>query len=141
MVCKDFLNVNSKSYCSWSSVSVNQSSVFIRSDQIFFILAIQCAHEKRDILMIVDGSASVGRDNIKEVKKFLQRLAAKLHVGKHNNHLALVQFSEAAKTHAHFGLDQYYDPKKIGQVIDTMEYHAGLRTMTGYALALANQKV
>jgi uncharacterized protein YegL len=91
--------------------------------------------------MVVDGSSSVGHRNIKKVKAFLQKLVLELHVGKENNRVALMQFSEKAKTKPEFGFDRYYEPRKIGRAISKMAYHAGKKTMTGYALGLANDMV
>ncbi|CAB4000278.1 Hypothetical predicted protein [Paramuricea clavata] len=103
--------------------------------------ALKCAHQKRDILMVVDGSSSVGHRNIKKVKAFLQKLVLELHVGKENNRVALMQFSEKAKTKPEFGFDRFYEPRQIGRAISKMAYHAGLKTMTGYALGLANDMI
>lgn len=100
-----------------------------------------CAHEKRDVLLIVDGSASVGYRNLRKVKKFLQKLVLELHIGKHYNRLGLVQFSEENRTRVEFGFNQYDDARKIGRAISKMPYHAGKKTMTGHALGLANDKV
>ena len=103
--------------------------------------AMSCAHEKRDIVLIVDGSASVGYRNVKKVKRFLQKLVLELNVGKDYNRLALVQFSEKDKTSVEFGFDRYYEARKIVRAISKMHYHSGQMTMTGHALALAHDKV
>ena len=75
------------------------------------------------------------------MKKFLRKLVLELNVGKRRNRIGLVQFSEVSKTRQEFDLDQYYDPKKIRREISRMRYQAGLRTMIGYALKVANERV
>ena len=89
----------------------------------------------------MDGSASVGYRNLKKVKKLLQKLVLELHIGKHYNRLGLVQFSEVNLTRVEFGFNQYHEARKINRAISKMSYHAGVMTMTGHALGLANDKV
>ena len=105
------------------------------------ISATKCAHQQRDILLLVDGSTSVKKKNFKKVKRFLQKLVQELNVGTNTNRVALIQFSEKVKTKTEFGFDRYYEPRKISLAISKMAYHSGQRTMTGNALRLANEKV
>lgn len=65
----------------------------------------------------------------------------KLNIGKHMNHIALMQFSETSLTRPEFVFDRFYDAKKIGGAIEMMKYHAGKKTMTGYSLGLAKDEV
>ena len=92
-------------------------------------------------MLIVDGSASVKATNMDKVKVFLKELVLELNIGKRRNHIGLIQFSEAIKTRPEFHFNQYYDAERVGQAITKMEYHSGLQTMTGYALAMANNTV
>ena len=100
-----------------------------------------CAHQNLDILLIVDGSTSVKRQNFKKVRRFLQKLVMELNVGKNNNRIALIQFSEETETKVEFGFDRYYEARKIGRAINKMAYQSGRKTMTGQALGLANDQV
>ncbi|XP_028415968.1 collagen alpha-1(XII) chain-like [Dendronephthya gigantea] len=101
----------------------------------------ECAHQKRDILLLVDGSASVGWQDVRTVKKFLQKLVMELNVGEDSNRVALTQFSEQGKTKTEFGFDRYYQARKISRAIHKMVYHAGKRTMLGHALELADSSI
>ena len=103
--------------------------------------AMVCAHQDLDILLIVDGSTSVKRQNFKKVRRFLQKLVMELNVGENNNRIALIQFSEETKTKVEFGFDRYYDARKIGRAINKMAYQSGQMTMTGHALGLANDQI
>lgn len=100
-----------------------------------------CAHQKRDILLLVDGSASVGWQDMKTVKQFLHKLVMELNVGRDKNHVALAQFSEQEKTKPEFGFDRYYQARKISRAIHKMVYHAGQKTMLGHALEMADRTV
>ena len=101
----------------------------------------KCENQKLDILLLVDGSTSVKRQNIKKVRRFLPKLVLELNVGRSNNHVALIQFSEKAKTKVEFGFNRYYEAGKIGRAIKRMTYQSGRKTMTGHALGLANDQV
>jgi uncharacterized protein YegL len=92
-------------------------------------------------LLLVDGSTSVKSTNFQKVRIFLQKLVLELNVGEKNNHVALIQFSEEAKTKVEFGFDRYYEAGKIGGAINDTEYQSGQKTMTGHALGLANDQV
>lgn len=103
--------------------------------------AAKCSHQKRDVLLVVDGSASVGYMNMRIVKKFLKNLVLELHIGKRRNHIGLVQFSEAAKTDVEFHFNQYYDARKTGRAISRMEFHSGKKTEIGHALGMAHEQI
>lgn len=127
-----------------NSTSVGKLHPIKKADRIPFFqtfLAQKCAHKQRDILLLVDGSASVGYENMKIVKTFLKRLVSKLHISIHTNRVSLIQFSSLEKTKKEFSFDRSENVNQAHEGIGNMTFHAGQRTMLGNALEMANNEV
>ncbi|XP_028414351.1 cartilage matrix protein-like [Dendronephthya gigantea] len=92
-----------------------------------------CLKKKHDILMVVDGSGSVGEANFDKVKEFIQKLNTKFDIGPGRTQEALVQFGSPSHTRVEFNLGEKKTLKEVNQGVKQMKYlRSG--TATGDAL-------
>jgi hypothetical protein len=99
-----------------------------------------CRRTPHDIFFVVDGSASIKSRNFVHVRKFLMDLLGLLRAGISDINIGMQQFSEVRKTKIMMDLDKYSLDEQM-QVVDTMVYQRGRRTMTGNALTMVADQV
>ncbi|XP_057208625.1 collagen alpha-1(XII) chain isoform X2 [Triplophysa rosa] len=94
--------------------------------------AVQCsASAIGDLVFLVDGSWSVGRDNFKFIRSFMAAMAGAFHLGDDKTRVGVVQYSTDIRTE--FNLNQYFRRADLLRAINNLPYKGG-NTMTGDAL-------
>ncbi|XP_047429514.1 collagen alpha-1(XII) chain-like [Mugil cephalus] len=86
---------------------------------------------KADIVLLVDGSWSIGRINFKTVRNFISRMVSVFDIGPDNVQIALTQYSGDPKTEWH--LNAHATKKSLLDAVGNLPYKGG-NTMTGLAL-------
>lgn len=81
-----------------------------------------------DLVFLVDGSWSVGRENFKHIRSFIGALAGAFDIGEDKTRVAVVQYSTDTRTE--FPLTRYTRRGDLLQAIASLPYKGG-NTMTG----------
>uniref|UniRef100_A0A673B762 Collagen, type XII, alpha 1a n=1 Tax=Sphaeramia orbicularis TaxID=375764 RepID=A0A673B762_9TELE len=94
--------------------------------------AIKCSVSAiADLVFLVDGSWSVGRENFQHIRTFIAALAGAFDIGEDKTRVAVVQYSTDTRTE--FPLTQYSRRGDLLQAINSLPYKGG-NTMTGDAI-------
>ncbi|XP_034713985.1 collagen alpha-1(XII) chain isoform X1 [Etheostoma cragini] len=91
-----------------------------------------------DLVFLVDGSWSVGRENFKHIRSFIGALAGAFDIGKDKTRVAVVQYSTDTRTE--FPLTRYNRRGDLLQAINSLPYKGG-NTMTGDAIDYLLQNI
>lgn len=81
-----------------------------------------------DLVFLVDGSWSVGRENFKHIRSFIGAMAGAFDIGEDKTRVAVVQYSTDTRTE--FDLTRYTRRGDLLQAISSLPYKGG-NTMTG----------
>ncbi|MFT7819296.1 collagen alpha-1(XII) chain-like [Arapaima gigas] len=84
-----------------------------------------------DLVFLVDGSWSVGRENFKFIRTFISAMAGAFDIGEDKTRVGVVQYGSDTRTE--FNLNQYYRRGDLLRAINTLPYKGG-NTMTGDAI-------
>ncbi|XP_039202568.1 collagen alpha-1(XII) chain isoform X3 [Crotalus tigris] len=84
-----------------------------------------------DLVFLVDGSWSVGRNNFKYILDFIVTLVSAFDIGEDKTRVGIVQYSTDTRTE--FNLNQYFRKKDLVEAIRRIPYKGG-NTMTGEAI-------
>uniref|UniRef100_A0A672LG59 Collagen alpha-1(XII) chain n=1 Tax=Sinocyclocheilus grahami TaxID=75366 RepID=A0A672LG59_SINGR len=84
-----------------------------------------------DLVFLVDGSWSVGRENFKFIRSLIGAMAGAFDIGEDKTRVAIVQYSSDTRTE--FNLNQYYRRPDVLRAIKNLPYKGG-NTMTGDAM-------
>nr|XP_019940581.1 PREDICTED: collagen alpha-1(XII) chain isoform X1 [Paralichthys olivaceus] len=84
-----------------------------------------------DLVFLVDGSWSVGRENFKHIRSFIGALAGAFDIGEDKTRVGVVQYSTDTRTE--FPLTRYTRRGDLLQAISSLPYKGG-NTMTGDAI-------
>ncbi|KAL2099144.1 hypothetical protein ACEWY4_005624 [Coilia grayii] len=84
-----------------------------------------------DLVFLVDGSWSVGRENFKHIRSFISAMAGAFDIGEDKTRVAIVQYSTDTRTE--FNLNQHFRRGDVLRAIKNLPYKGG-NTMTGDAL-------
>uniref|UniRef100_A0A7N8WLF5 Collagen, type XII, alpha 1a n=1 Tax=Mastacembelus armatus TaxID=205130 RepID=A0A7N8WLF5_9TELE len=84
-----------------------------------------------DIVLLVDGSWSIGRLNFKTIRAFITRMVAVFDIGPERVQIGLAQYSGDPKTEWH--LDTHKTRESLLEAVANLPYKGG-NTMTGLAL-------
>lgn len=98
---------------------------------LFFSLTECSVSAIADLVFLVDGSWSVGRENFKHIRSFISALAGAFDIGADKTRVAVVQYSTDTRTE--FPLTRYIRRGDLLQAINSLPYKGG-NTMTGMAL-------
>ncbi|XP_018553321.1 LOW QUALITY PROTEIN: collagen alpha-1(XII) chain [Lates calcarifer] len=94
--------------------------------------AIKCSVSAiADLVFLVDGSWSVGRENFKHIRSFIGAMAGAFDIGEDKTRVAVVQYSTDTRTE--FDLTRYTRRGDLLQAISSLPYKGG-NTMTGDAI-------
>ncbi|KAJ8392978.1 hypothetical protein AAFF_G00068820 [Aldrovandia affinis] len=94
--------------------------------------AVKCSYTAiADLVFLVDGSWSVGRENFKHIRSFISAMAGAFDIGLDKTRVAVVQYSTDTRTE--FNLNQYSKRGELLRAINTLPYKGG-NTMTGDAM-------
>lgn len=105
--------------------------IFLLTDRPLFLhcLCPECSVSAiADLVFLVDGSWSVGRENFKHIRSFIGSLAGAFDIGEDKTRVAVVQYSTDTRTE--FPLTQYTRRGDLLQAISSLPYKGG-NTMTG----------
>ncbi|XP_051942784.1 collagen alpha-1(XII) chain isoform X5 [Hippocampus zosterae] len=101
--------------------------------------AIKCSVSAiADLVFLVDGSWSVGRENFKHIRSFIAGLAGAFDIGEDKTRVAVVQYSTDTRTE--FPLTRYTRRGDLLQAINSLPYKGG-NTMTGDAIEYLLQNI
>uniref|UniRef100_A0A672M4Y4 Collagen alpha-1(XX) chain-like n=1 Tax=Sinocyclocheilus grahami TaxID=75366 RepID=A0A672M4Y4_SINGR len=89
------------------------------------------AGAQADLVLLVDGSWSIGRTNFRKVRDFLEGLAVPFHIGPQGVQIALSQYSGDPRTEWH--LNNFTSREPLLEAIRNFRYKGG-NTFTGQAL-------
>uniref|UniRef100_A0A8C9RCC6 Collagen alpha-1(XII) chain n=1 Tax=Scleropages formosus TaxID=113540 RepID=A0A8C9RCC6_SCLFO len=84
-----------------------------------------------DLVFLVDGSWSVGRENFKFIRSFINAMAGAFDIGEDKTRVGVVQYSTDTRTE--FNLNQYNRRGDVLRAINSLPYKGG-NTMTGDAI-------
>uniref|UniRef100_A0A915EI39 VWFA domain-containing protein n=1 Tax=Ditylenchus dipsaci TaxID=166011 RepID=A0A915EI39_9BILA len=87
-----------------------------------------------DVVLLLDGSGSIGDDTFQLQLNFAGHLARRLNVTSTGSHLAIVQFAESPQLE--ISLNQFTNPNQLESAIRRIKYLSGA-TNTGQALHFA----
>ncbi|XP_030574028.1 collagen alpha-1(XII) chain isoform X3 [Archocentrus centrarchus] len=94
--------------------------------------AIKCSVSAiADLVFLVDGSWSVGKENFRHIRSFIGALAGAFDIGEDKTRVAVVQYSTDTRTE--FPLTRYTRRGDLLQAISALPYKGG-NTMTGEAI-------
>uniref|UniRef100_A0AAQ5ZQY6 Collagen alpha-1(XII) chain n=1 Tax=Amphiprion ocellaris TaxID=80972 RepID=A0AAQ5ZQY6_AMPOC len=113
------------------SVSINSYDGSEESIPIFGQLTKCSVSAIADLVFLVDGSWSVGRENFKHIRSFIAALAGAFDIGEDKTRVAVVQYSTDTRTE--FPLTRYTRRGDLLQAINSLPYKGG-NTMTGDAI-------
>ncbi|XP_064195946.1 collagen alpha-1(XII) chain isoform X2 [Anguilla rostrata] len=84
-----------------------------------------------DLVFLVDGSWSIGRENFKYIRSFIAAMAGAFDIGEDKTRVGVVQYSTDTRTE--FNLNQYFKRGELIRAINNLPYKGG-NTMTGDAM-------
>uniref|UniRef100_A0A672SC99 Collagen alpha-1(XII) chain n=1 Tax=Sinocyclocheilus grahami TaxID=75366 RepID=A0A672SC99_SINGR len=113
-----------------TSYSGSEESIPI-SGQITKFVSECSASAIADLVFLVDGSWSVGRENFKFIHSFIAAMAGAFDLGEDKTRVGVVQYSTDTRTE--FNLNQYFKRAELLRAINSLPYKGG-NTMTGEAL-------
>lgn len=105
-----------------------------------FFSQLEKCMKSADVLLMVDGSASITTPHFRKVRRFLKELVSRFNVSTDGTHVGLLQFSSPWYTKIEFDLDRYKNVSGIKKHISTMKYQRG-KTYLGDALRRARVQV
>lgn len=91
-----------------------------------------------DIVLLVDGSYSIGLANFAKVRSFLEVLVNSFDIGAHKVQISLVQYSR--DPHTEFTLNKHHDISAVVKAIRAFPYRGG-STNTGKAMTYVREKI
>uniref|UniRef100_A0A3Q4AFB8 Collagen alpha-1(XII) chain n=1 Tax=Mola mola TaxID=94237 RepID=A0A3Q4AFB8_MOLML len=120
------------------SVSINSYYGSEESIPIFGQLTKCSVSAIADLVFLVDGSWSVGRENFKHIRSFIASLAGAFDIAEDKTRVAVVQYSTDTRTE--FPLTRYTRRGDLLQAINSLPYKGG-NTMTGDAIDYLLQNI
>ncbi len=105
------------------------------------LFPIECSLEvevQADIVLLVDGSYSIGLANFAKVRAFLEVLANSFDIGPNKVQISLVQYSR--DPHTEFALNKHHDSAAVLKAVRTFPYRGG-STNTGKAMTYVREKI
>uniref|UniRef100_A0A8C7QTA8 Collagen alpha-1(XII) chain n=1 Tax=Oncorhynchus mykiss TaxID=8022 RepID=A0A8C7QTA8_ONCMY len=91
-----------------------------------------------DVVILVDGSYSIGLSNFAKVRAFLEVLVNSFDIGQDKIQISLVQYSRDA--HTEFYLNTHHDMSAVVNAVRTFPYRGG-STNTGRAMTYVREKI
>lgn len=91
-----------------------------------------------DVVLLVDGSYSIGLQNFAKVRAFLEVLVNSFDIGPGKVQISLVQYSR--DPHTEFALNTHHDINAVVKAVRTFPYRGG-STNTGKAMKYVKDKI
>ncbi|XP_067901672.1 collagen alpha-1(XII) chain-like isoform X2 [Heterodontus francisci] len=104
-------------------------------------VSVECtldSNAQADVVLLVDGSYSIGLSNFAKVKDFLETLVKTFQVGPNRIQIGLVQYSR--EPHTEFTLMKHSTLEDVVRAVRTFPYRGG-STNTGRAMTYVREKV
>ncbi|PIO72013.1 zona pellucida-like domain protein [Teladorsagia circumcincta] len=102
---------------------------------IFNFCINECVSNKSvDLLLVLDGSGSIGDDTFRNQIAFAMHLAQRMNISSEGSRMAIIQYAETPRLE--FALNQYTHPTQLEWAIQRINFLSGA-TNTGQALKLA----
>lgn len=123
-----------------SSPLVGQEMTTLSDTTVMPILSsgMEClTRAEADIVLLVDGSWSIGRANFRTVRSFISRIVEVFDIGPKRVQIALAQYSGDPRTE--WQLNAHRDKKSLLQAVANLPYKGG-NTLTGMALNFIRQQ-
>ncbi|XP_008572507.1 PREDICTED: collagen alpha-1(XII) chain, partial [Galeopterus variegatus] len=123
-----------------SSPLVGQEMTTLSDTTVMPILSsgMEClTRAEADIVLLVDGSWSIGRANFRTVRSFISRIVEVFEIGPKRVQIALAQYSGDPRTE--WQLNAHRDKKSLLQAVANLPYKGG-NTLTGMALNFIRQQ-
>ena len=113
---------------------------------MLFVLLLTFVECKKDLLLVIDTSDSIGENNFKEkVQPFLMRFVKNyaLNVNKDGTRIAIIRFSTSIRTEIMLKFNKLYNAEDIANKIGDLKWADvhGDETRTEKALGKANEQV
>ncbi|XP_008292859.1 collagen alpha-1(XII) chain-like isoform X2 [Stegastes partitus] len=93
---------------------------------------------KADVVLLVDGSYSIGLSNFAKVRAFLEVLVNTFDIGPNKVQISLVQYSR--DPHTEFYLNTHHDLNAVVKAVRTFPYRGG-STNTGRAMTYVRERI
>lgn len=134
--------IHAFSYCMLLAYQVNNTVHIIKWLWISSLLTpAECTladNTQADVVLLVDGSYSIGLSNFAKVRDFLETLVKTFNVGRDRIQIGLVQYSRNSFTE--FTLNKHSTLQDVVRAIRTFPYRGG-STNTGKAMTYVREKV
>ena len=119
----------------------SRSNIISKNQFIFHLSIAEC---RKDLLLVVDTSTSIGEDDFnKNVKPFLKNLitAPSLNVGPDGTHISLIVFGQPDRTEIKLKFKAKEKPEELVKEIDNLVWKdlEGYHTRTDLGLELAEE--
>lgn len=101
----------------------------------------QCASRKMDLVVIIDGTISIGYEPFAEQRDFVRSILSKMRFGLQATQLGIIQFSDKFNTAVEMDLGDHDGRAEVLRNVSNIKYQQGRRTMTGLAMFMANEQV
>ncbi|CAB4028884.1 Hypothetical predicted protein, partial [Paramuricea clavata] len=101
----------------------------------------KCFQEKKDILIMMDGSKSIGKRKFKKVRSFLQDFLSRVDVGSSRIHVGVIEFSDSHTTSIEVSLNQYTTVEDLVAAVAKIMYQGGKEADLLDALRTADSTV
>uniref|UniRef100_A0A3Q2ZCW9 Collagen, type XII, alpha 1b n=1 Tax=Kryptolebias marmoratus TaxID=37003 RepID=A0A3Q2ZCW9_KRYMA len=123
--------------------NLNYASMYalINLTSTFLCLVLECSlgvDVQADVVLLVDGSYSIGVTNFAKVKAFLEVLVNTFDIGPNKVQMALVQYSRDPYTE--FYLNTHQDVNAVVKAVRNFPYRGG-STNTGRAMTYVREKI
>lgn len=91
-----------------------------------------------DVVLLVDGSYSIGLQNFAKVRAFLEVLVTSFDIGPNKIQISLVQYSR--DPHTEFALNTHHDINAVVKAVRSFPYRGG-STNTGKAMTYVRERI
>uniref|UniRef100_A0A8B9L6C9 Collagen, type XII, alpha 1b n=1 Tax=Astyanax mexicanus TaxID=7994 RepID=A0A8B9L6C9_ASTMX len=133
----DYVVTISSYYGSEESLPIS-GQITSNDDSLNKLLKTRTEVAMADLVFLVDGSWSVGRENFKHIRSFISAVTGAFDIGEDKSRVGVVQYSSDTRTE--FTLSQYLRRAELLRAISSLPYKGG-DTMTGDALDYLHKNI
>uniref|UniRef100_A0A3B5MCY5 Collagen, type XIV, alpha 1b n=1 Tax=Xiphophorus couchianus TaxID=32473 RepID=A0A3B5MCY5_9TELE len=115
-----------------------ESGVLLLYSPSFPFVSVQSMDVQADVVLLVDGSYSIGLQNFAKVRAFLEVLVTSFDIGPNKIQISLVQYSR--DPHTEFALNTHHDINAVVKAVRSFPYRGG-STNTGKAMTYVRERI